>query len=243
MYHRKYPNIQVAVCANRAEGLQRLLASADGCDVVLMDDGYQHRSVTPSLQILLTPNSSLFTKDHVLPMGNLREPRSGYWRADIIIVTGCPQGMLDNEKQHIVDEIQPLPNQSVFFSQIVYGEPSAFDGSSIGIQSTNEVVAFAGIAHPEAFFQHAATLGNSLHTYTFADHHRFSADELQRIFSAHPSNTTFVTTEKDFVRLQSDGLLTLFDNHPAFYIPIQVQIDRQGAFDAMILNHVAGIQD
>lgn len=243
MYHRKYPNIRVAVCADRAEGLQRLFASADGGDVVLMDDGYQHRSVTPSLQILLTPHDSRFTKDYVLPMGNLRELRSGYWRADIIIVTGCPEGLSDDEKQRIIEEIKPLPNQHVFYSRIIYGIPNAFDGSSSSIQSTNDVVAFAGIAQPEAFFHHAATLGKSLHTYIFADHHRFSSDELQRIINAHPINTTFVTTEKDFVRLQSDGLLSLFANQLAYYIPIQVQIDRQDAFDAMILNHVAGIQD
>ncbi|MFM7079296.1 MAG: tetraacyldisaccharide 4'-kinase [Bacteroidota bacterium] len=243
MYHRKYPNIQVAVCVNRGAGLQRLFASTDGCEVVLMDDGYQHRSVTPSLQILLTPHGSRFTQDHVLPMGNLREPRSGYWRADIIMVTGCPQGLTENEKHTIIEEIKPLPTQHVFFSRIAYASPVAFSNSSDTIDSNSEVVAFAGIAHPGTFFHHAATLGKSLHTYTYADHHRYTANEIQRIINSHPSNTVFVTTEKDFVRLQSDGLLSLFAKHSACYVPIQIQIDRQDAFHAMILKHVAGIQD
>jgi tetraacyldisaccharide 4'-kinase len=238
MYHCKYPDIQVAVCADRAEGIQRLFASADGCDVVVMDDGFQHRSVTPSLQILLNPHGSRFTHDHVLPMGNLREPRSGYWRADIIIVTGCPDGLHNDQKQAIIEELKPLPTQTVFFSRIVYGDPVAFDASSKGIQPANKVAAFAGIAHPENFFNHAATLGTSSQHYVFADHHRFTAEELSRIIKAHPSNTTFLTTEKDFVRLQSDGFLSLFYNQPAFYIPIQVQIDRQEEFDSMVLKHI-----
>ena len=112
-YHAKFENVTVAVCENRVEGIQKLIELKKP-QVIIMDDGYQHRHVNPGLKILLTPKDRPFVSDFLLPAGDLREPRSAYQRADIIIVTRTQPGMNSDEKEAAKNEIRPLPNQQLF---------------------------------------------------------------------------------------------------------------------------------
>lgn len=86
----KFPDIIVSVGEDRLLAIPQLLRKYPDTDVILLDDAFQHRSVRPGLNILLTTFDKPFYEDHVLPLGRLRESPQGYKRADIIIVTKCP---------------------------------------------------------------------------------------------------------------------------------------------------------
>ncbi len=93
--YTKFPSVTLAVDENRCHGIEKLLAlKKPAVDVVLLDDAFQHRYVKPGLSILLTDYHRLFCDDALLPAGRLREPVSGKNRAQIIIVTKCPQDIL-----------------------------------------------------------------------------------------------------------------------------------------------------
>ncbi|MFT4851027.1 MAG: tetraacyldisaccharide 4'-kinase, partial [Sediminicola sp.] len=98
-----FPKVIIAVCANRQEGIEKL---QDRADIILLDDAFQHRRVQASTNILLTPFDDLYVNDLVVPAGNLREFSSGAKRADIIVVTKCPERVSYAELQKIQQKIK-----------------------------------------------------------------------------------------------------------------------------------------
>ena len=115
-FKRKFPDITVAVAESRTFAIPQIVMDKPDTQVVLLDDAFQHRSVKPGLNILLTEYSHPFTRDYLLPSGRLREWRSAYERADVIIVSKCPMQMPTEEKQAFIEEIKPLAHQKIFFS-------------------------------------------------------------------------------------------------------------------------------
>src|SRR3954466_6369238 len=122
-FHKKFPDVPVAVGEERIEAIGQLLHDKPGTEVIVLDDAFQHRSVHAGMNILLTDYSNLFTRDFFLPTGDLRDLRNSYKRADIIVVTKCRYNLSEAERQKIIEEINPLPHQRVFFSAISYGIP------------------------------------------------------------------------------------------------------------------------
>ena len=119
-FYSKFPNIQVAVDANRKSGIENLLQLPNKPDVVLLDDAFQHRKVKAGFYILLTAYDDLFCDDYILPFGNLREPSSGKKRADMIIVTKCPKDLSELAQQKIKEKLKV--KQQVFFTTIQYDD-------------------------------------------------------------------------------------------------------------------------
>ncbi|MFM7766604.1 MAG: tetraacyldisaccharide 4'-kinase [Bacteroidota bacterium] len=239
MYHLKFPDVQVFVGEDRAAALKRIFNGSNVPDVVVMDDGYQHRSVDASFKILLTTYNDPFTADYLLPAGGLRESKSGYWRADCIVVTGCPDAQDDQERQRWLDSIKPLPHQQVFFSKMVYGDAVSFGGKELGSDRTyTNAVTFAGIANPAAFFKQVKSCSENTTEISFPDHHNFLRQELVSMVASASDQTTFITTEKDYVRLKSNGLLDVFQSVRACYIPITIQLNDATAFEKMITEHL-----
>ncbi|MFM7900881.1 MAG: tetraacyldisaccharide 4'-kinase, partial [Bacteroidota bacterium] len=239
MYHLKFPDVQVFVGEDRAAALKRIFNGSNVPDVVVMDDGYQHRSVDASFKILLTTYNDPFTADYLLPAGGLRESKSGYWRADCIVVTGCPDAQVDQERQRWLESIKPLPHQQVFFSKMVYGDAVSFGGKELGSdRKYTNAVAFGGIANPAAFFKQVKSCSENTTEISFPDHHNFLRQELVSMVASASDQTTFITTEKDYVRLKSNGLLDVFQSVRACYIPITIQLNDATAFEKMITEHL-----
>lgn len=243
MMHRKFPDITVAVCEDRNEGLRLLSAlnpqpSATGA--VLLDDCYQHRKVTPDLNILLSQYSDLYVDDHVLPFGNLREFRSGSRRADIIIVTKCPPYLSTRRRDTISHRINPLPHQRIFFSYISYSDPVPLFSPHLQFSHFNaQLLLVSGIANPEPLKRHLerhSTVANM----EFPDHHKFTHLDcemmLRRFNNLKSDSKAIVTTEKDAMRLIDSPHRHLFDDIPFFYVPIEVKFFEQNDFDNTILN-------
>ena len=212
-FYSKFPNIQVAVDANRKNGIENLLQLSNKPDVILLDDAFQHRKVKAGFYILLTAYDDLFCDDYILPFGNLREPSSGKKRADMIIVTKCPNDLSELAQQKIREKLKV--KQQVFFTTIqyddfVFGNDSQLLVSEIKSESK---VLVAGIAKPKLFFDFLKNETDE--TLVFPDHHHFSKQDCEQIL-AKANGRKIITTEKDFVRL--NGLLP---KAQLFYLPIK----------------------
>ena len=119
-FYTKFPNIQVAVDANRKNGIEQLLSQESKPDIILLDDAYQHRKVKAGFYILLTSYGDLYADDFILPTGNLRESRSGAQRANLVIVTKCPENLSLDEQQKIKEKLKLSVSQELYFSFIVF---------------------------------------------------------------------------------------------------------------------------
>lgn len=208
-FFKKFVNIQVAVDANRTNGIQQLLQRDNPPEVVLLDDAFQHRKVKAGFYILLTKYNDLYVDDFILPTGNLRESRRGANRANVIVVTKCPQNLAKEEQVKIIKKLRPNSNQQVFFTSISYDE-HLLGASEIPVKELKnyQVLLVTGIANPKPLLNYLADLQVDFEHLNYPDHHHFSDKDIQSIqskFKAIPTeNKLIVTTEKDFVRLEKD---------------------------------------
>lgn len=228
--HTKFPTIQVAVDAQRKNGIQQLLQLPIRPDVILLDDAFQHRKVQAGFSILLTAYDDLFCTDFILPFGNLRESALGKKRANMIIVTKCPSDLSELAQQEIKKQLQVT--QPVYFSTIQYDDCvlSSQNTCSVSDIQKERKVLVAGIANPKLFFSYLKNEQDEC--LTFPDHHHFSKTDCERIIaSAHGKK--ILTTEKDFVRLQ--GLLPPLQ---LYYLPIRTVFLNGTNFDKTITNYV-----
>ena len=140
-FARKFPNVFVAVCEDRQEGIAQLKTRFPSIKTIILDDAFQHRKVVPSYSIVLTSYNDLYSDDFVLPAGNLREPRYGANRADCIVITKCPSNLSKEERSRIEVQLRLKEGQSVYFSYIRYNEVaiSKEDEVSLEVLSSQHV--------------------------------------------------------------------------------------------------------
>lgn len=232
-FYQKFRNIQVAVDANRKNGIEQLLSGSIKPDVILLDDAFQHRKVKAGLYILLTSYGDLYSNDFILPTGNLRESRNGVQRANIVVVTKCPPNLSLEGQKTIKKELNLSPNQSLFFTFIEYDEVVYSDEKTLKAEEVKAMdkLLLAGIAKPESFFAHLKQQNDECLTYP--DHHHFSESELEEI-KKKANGRIIITTEKDYVRLKGSIL-----SSQLYYLPIKSSFLSDGDnFDKNILNYV-----
>lgn len=220
MVAQHFPDVTVAVCEKRMEGLQRLQRMNPNLTVVL-DDVYQHRYVRPTVMVLLTEYAHPYDEDRVLPFGNLREHRSGSRRADIIVVTKCPQHLAQEEMEAMRRRLKPLPHQRVFFSYLAYGTPEGlYDGKRLE-EYPQQVTLLTGIAHPQPLRDHLASLAQ-VDLQQYPDHHDFTTEEIRRLVDGLAEHAVIITTEKDAARLRRPNMEEILRDIPIYLVPIQV---------------------
>jgi tetraacyldisaccharide 4'-kinase len=245
-FKQKFPDITVAVCEKRVEGIKKLLPDHN---LILMDDAYQHRAVEPGLNILLFDYNRINEPHLLLPAGNMREPFSGRWRARVIIVTKCPAQLSDDEKDVLAQKIQPLPYQQLFFTSIAYQGLQDMEERSADITIDQDTTVFllTGIANAEPLVQYLKSFTNRIIQHKYPDHHPFTLKNITKLaaeFSAAVSQKKIiVTTEKDAQRLEESwfkSALPGIDRLPVFVIPIRVEFldgsERQ--FDKIVIEYV-----
>jgi tetraacyldisaccharide 4'-kinase len=228
MYARKFNDITVAVGENRALAIPQMLQKNPHINVVLLDDAYQHRSVQPYKNILLTQYESPFTKDFLLPSGRLREWRSAYKRADIIIISKCPDHLTIEEKQAVIKEIKPLSHQKIYFSKYIYNSIYHFYDPrySMNIQSDHDIMMISAIANTSYLIKYLEKMGCTFESVEFEDHHVFNEGEVNKIieqFNQRQKPIKYIlTTEKDAVRLLPFRAKLLEAAIPIYVLPISV---------------------
>lgn len=224
LFHKKFPDVPVAVGEERLVAIPQLLHDRPETQVIILDDAFQHRAVKAGFNIVLTDCGNLFTRDFYLPTGDLRDSRSSYKRADVIIVTKCASDFGVQEKTAIIEEIEPQPNQHIYFTTISYGSPYHITRNTFGyIDEQTEVLLVTGIANPRPLKKY---LEERIHTYYmmhFSDHHIFSIDDWKdikkRFENIQAERKLILTTEKDAMRLQK--FEQEIDGMPFYVIPIE----------------------
>ena len=211
-YHRKFPRATVAVCESRQEGIERLLENPH-FKYIILDDAFQHRKVQAGTNLLLTSYGKLYTQDFLLPVGSLRDIRSRARKAQIIIVTKCPE-LTQAEQEKIIQQLKPLPSQKVYFTSIAYSDRvySHEDSQALKDFIATPFTLVTGIANPTPLVDFLEKQGASFEHLAYSDHHHFSNRELEFL----RQKRRILTTEKDYVRLKG-ALSTLY------YLPIETQ--------------------
>ena len=194
----KFKEIAVAVDADRQNGIAILERSIKP-DIILLDDGFQHRKVTPSYAILLTTFENLYVDDWYLPTGNLRDHRGEAQRADIVIVTKFPDDGSDALRLEVKEKLNLKSKQKLLFSSLVYNDQLGGSGPFKKIEDLKdkEVTLLTGIANPKPLVDFLRKRKISFEHLAFKDHHFFTPKELA-VFS---KKSNILTTEKDYMRL------------------------------------------
>lgn len=190
--HEKFPDVAVAVCESRVHGVHQLQRRIEGLDVVVLDDAMQHRSIRCGLTILLTPYHRLYIDNHLLPWGTLRDLKRRALKADIVIVSKCPDNMQPIDLR-VVDNRLHLPTyQHLYFSDLHYA-PITASGTPLVV---------CGIAQPSYLEEHIRSLYPNAEMMLFADHHSYRDKDLQAILNRARYFDFVLTTEKDAQRLR-----------------------------------------
>jgi len=205
-FHLKFPDIPVAVGEERLDAIPQLLHDKPDIQAIILDDAFQHRIVKAGLNIILTDYNNLFTRDFFLPTGDLRDLRSSYKRAHVIVVTKCKPDLSEEERRRITEEINPLSHQKVFFTCISYGTPYHITSRDFRfIDERTEVLLVAGIANPRPLKLFLEERIETYYMLSYSDHHIFSmldwTDILKRFESIKAEKKIILTTEKDAMRL------------------------------------------
>jgi len=247
----KFPDIRVAVDKKRCEGIDRLTTDEEtkDTDVILLDDAFQHRYVQPGINILLVDYHRLIIYDKLLPAGRLREPLSGKHRADIVIITKCPDTLNPIDYRVLSKAMELYPFQQLYFTKLEYCplEPIFHKGLSIPLTEIRgkNVLLLTGIASPRQLETdiNAYTGNNALTMLSFPDHHSFTQKDIRRIneaFAGMEAPRMIITTEKDQARLM--GIETLSDdvkdNIYALPIKVRFMLDKEETFNKKIISYV-----
>ncbi|MCY7293222.1 MAG: tetraacyldisaccharide 4'-kinase [Ferruginibacter sp.] len=244
-FHEKYPAVTVAVGEERFEAIPQILHARPATQVIILDDAFQHRSVQAGLNILLTEYKNLYSSDLMMPVGDLRDITASSKRAEIIVVTKCRSELSLADKKEIEKELNALPNQKIFFTEILYAAPyHLFTKQLYDISDGTDLLLVTGIANPKPMKSFLAEHVNSSDMLRYPDHHIFSSTDLRDIKKQFEkiksSDKIILTTEKDAVRLKK--FEKELSNLPIYALPIRHHFlfNEEENFNNIVSNFVKG---
>lgn len=249
-FKHKFPDLVVAVDADRKRGIESIKNAFPTVRVILLDDAFQHRKISLDLSIILTDYSHLYVDDYLFPVGRLREPKIGAKRADIIIVTKGSKFISPLEQRSIRDKIDPAIHQKVFFSHMEYLPVKSLSGHDKDIsidQLISEkysILLVTGIAKSlDLEYYLKENVYEFIHL-KYPDHYSFSSEDIHfmkdKFARIQNSKKIILTTEKDSKRLLEKNLLGLLTGTSVFYIPIKITFagKDEADFNKLILDYV-----
>jgi tetraacyldisaccharide 4'-kinase len=250
--HLKFPGITVAVDRDRVNGVNSILKEKPETEVIILDDGFQHRSITPGFTILLTDYNRLMINDYVLPYGRLRENVGNMYRADIILITKSPENISPIQRRIIVKEINKAPYQNLYFTSVDYSDPVSVYTDSLEKKLTlNEInkgkagmVLLTGIANPLPLKEYLSKYFKEITHLAFPDHHKFSEKDIARLATAFYNLSSqekfIITTEKDAVRLREFTNIAELIRSSTYCIPLGIKFlnEDKDEFDNLIIEYV-----
>ena len=223
---RKFPNVTVVVCEKRAFAIHRIQEEFPEVNMIIMDDGFQHRYVEPLINIIIVDYNRPVEHDHLLPYGQLRDTKSSLYRAHYFIVTKCPETMKPinmRERMYLVEKA----SQEMFFSRM---QPTAARPVFASVEGTvshgAKVIAMSGIGDNEAFNRGLRQRYDVVDTIDFDDHHSYRMSDLQRIAHLLEQNpdAVIMTTEKDAVKLANSKAVPMDMQRKIVYEKISMLI-------------------
>ena len=225
--------ITLAVCESRRKGIRELLRIDPDINLILLDDGFQHRYVKPKVNIVLVDYNHPPYEDKLMPLGTLREPARNVLRGDIVVVTKCPSDITAMDIRMVKKNLALFPYQGLFFSNIRYADPiPVFPVQSPQITSLqwlredDAVLCLTGIATPKPLVRYLRQFAARVKVMHFDDHHFFTRRDFSDIFKVYNQleckRKVITTTEKDAVRIMNNPYFPPTRRHCIFYIPMRV---------------------
>ena len=229
-YHKKFPEINVAVDANRNRGVFNLMTLPKPPDVILLDDAFQHRNIDPGLHILLTTYADLYVDDLLFPAGNLRDIKGRAGSADIIIVSKCPETLTEKEQLKMKNKIKPEPHQKLFFTTVKYKNSVISAAGKLALKdlALSHFTLLTGIADPAPLVSFLKGKGLNFEHLKYPDHHEFSEKEIATL----TQKKIIVTTEKDYARLGNKLPY-------AYYLPVKTAfLSAEAVFNKQLKQYI-----
>ena len=235
--YRKYgQNAKVAVCESRRRGIKELMRQFPDLEMILLDDGFQHRYVKPKVSILLMDFSRPIYEDHLLPLGRLRESAHQIGRADMVIVTKCPEDLPPLEYRLISKKLDLMSFQGLYFSRFSYGaltpvfpDEEPYNVSLSSLTERDGVFLVSGIANPRGFVRHFKSYPFKVKVAHFDDHRDFTREDIHLIKEKFHKLTgerkIIITTEKDAVRLMYNPYFPSELKKLIFFLPVTVRME------------------
>ena len=222
-FYSKHPEINVVVCEDRRKGMNIILKNLSDTDLCIWDDVFQHRFVKPGLMILTTTFQYPFYKDEILPVGNLRENISSAKRADMIVVTKCPDNLSQKDKLSFLESLNPNDNQKVFFSSLTYMQKIKSDSEEVDINVLEDVdfILVTGIADSSYLVNFLKNKALKFKHLKYSDHYNFNKSSIDKI-TGLSLNKIILTTEKDFGRLRPK-----INNRDIYYIEVGLKFPKE----------------
>ena len=225
--------ITLAVCESRRKGIRELLRIDPDINLILLDDGFQHRYVKPKVNIVLVDYNLPPYEDKLMPLGTLREPARNVLRGDIVVVTKCPSDITAMDIRMVKKNLALFPYQGLFFSNIRYADPvPVFPVQSPQLTSLQwlredeAVLCLTGIATPKPLVRYLRQFAARVKVMHFDDHHFFTRRDFNDIFKVYNSlegkRKFIITTEKDAVRIMNNPYYPPTRRHCIYYIPMRV---------------------
>ena len=238
---QKHPNCIVVIDEERKNGIERILKDYTEIDVILMDDGFQHRRVNAGLNILLTTLKSPYYKDYLLPMGTLRESKRNAKRAEIIVVSKSPKEINPTEKKKIIQQLNLNAIQYCFFSEIQYGNWRCLSvKEELNPVEKYNIILVTAIADATPLAEQLKENGHSITHLEYRDHHHFTKNDVKKILNNYKEDKSakklILTTEKDAVKLKP--FEKDFENVNIYFAPINIRIRDKEEFDNQIEKYV-----
>jgi len=246
----KFSEITVSVCEKRVKGVEQLTGKSNKKvpDVILLDDAFQHRRITPGINILLIDYNRPIKEDMLLPAGHLREGKIQMRRANVIIFTKCPSEVTPIIRRILQKDVRLKPYQELFFTALEYDDIQPVFPE----QGTNKIVnigeysllVVTGIASPQSMYKHLNAISNEIKTKIFPDHHYYKIKDIESIMSdfneIKSKKKIIVTTEKDALRFKDIQDLNVEFKNVLYYLPVRVKfLDEEGkSFNKKIINYV-----
>lgn len=239
MYQKFEQKVTVAVCEDRVHGIRELLRLDPDINLIVLDDAFQHRYVKPSVSIVITEYNRPLYEDKMLPYGRLREPVSNIGRADIVVVSKCPDAMKDLDYALFKKNLGLFPYQEVFFSRYAYQslEP-LFPEQSRSVpcldwmDENDSILAVAGIDNPRPFIRHLKSYLPKVRVNIFSDHHNFTRKDFELLLNRYKTmkgkNRILITTEKDAVRMAASPYFPPELRSATYYLPVKVEFSDHG---------------
>lgn len=239
IYQKFGKEISVFVGEDRVAALGKIALLEPKIQLAILDDAFQHRKLKGDFYCLLTPFGLPFHKDFLLPMGRLRESRRGAKRADLVVVTKCPEGLTDVQKIEIKNSFQSYLKSGtpILFSKIGYGDPYRLDHN---LPFSNAVILVSGLANDKDFIKYCSERYKALELVSFSDHHEYKeadAERLKTLGQKHKQQSpVLLTTEKDAVKLKSLANQGILGEIPIFVLPIEAKFDQEDK--QMLLSYI-----
>ena len=233
----------VGIGANRYETAKILLEQQPSTDALLLDDGFQHARLPRDLDIVVIDGLDPFGKEHVVPLGRLREPLSALKRAHVFVVTRAANDLRYEAIRRRLGEYNP--GAPVFRTRLhARGWRDYRSGKLLEALPFGRVGAFCGLGNPQNFWNTLEALGLEIvFRWAFDDHHAYKPVELQRI--AHHARMKdagiLVTTEKDRMNCP-DHLIAAIAPLELAWLEIELEMEDEAGFFA-ILNRVLKRRD